>query len=112
MSLYGSLSHGSARMAFLHALASSPRRHAALPRLGRCWLVREGSSNVQRRIGTAPEAAAHADTSTAAVGEAASTFRLGVRARTAPGDCAESLPRRERGIDGIIGPPLRARRVE
>src|SRR5512146_2919214 len=69
--------------------------------LGRCRLVREGSSNVQCRIGTAPEAAAHADTSAAAVGEAASTFRSGMRARTAPGDRAESIPRGEPGVGGI-----------
>src|SRR6185437_3659343 len=65
--------------------------------------AREGSSNVQCRIGTAPEAAAHADTSAAAVGETAATFRSGMRARTAPGDRAESLPRGGRGGRGILG---------
>src|SRR5487761_840351 len=68
-----------------------------------------GSSNVQCRIGTATEAAAHADTSAAAVGETAATFRSGMRARTAPGYRAESLPRGERRIRGNGGPALRAR---
>src|SRR6185503_21191697 len=108
----GVLSHGSARMAFLHALASSPPAACRAAEAGALLACKRGLLDVQRRIGTAPEAAAHTDTSTAAVGEAASTISPGVRARTAPGDRAESLPRRERRIGGGVRPPLRARRVE
>src|SRR5579863_2674675 len=101
MSLVREFGPGLGELAFLHALASSPPGRAAAE-AGAVPTCERGFLDVQCRNRTAPEAAAHADASAAAVSKVAATFRSGVRARTAPGDRPKSLPGGERRGRGSL----------